>query len=174
MESADKFRRLMALTDYPGQSIWLDAVSIDQSDHNDIVTQMAVMGDIYSNALSVAVLLPKSDEEAFNIIERLGDLASFINMRRSLFTAVRETAETKILSGMCQEFFSLIREFEKNIHRWTYWRRAWTFQEWTLAHEISLAWEGATELVNLAGVKGPILKAATMMAIYKLQNPTME
>ncbi|PMD63993.1 uncharacterized protein K444DRAFT_310921 [Hyaloscypha bicolor E] len=74
MQSPAKFHRLMALAG-TGNTIWLDAISIDQSDHSDIAAQVAVMGTIYSNATCVSVLLPSSDEEAFSRLRDLSDLA---------------------------------------------------------------------------------------------------
>lgn len=169
MESEEKFRRIMTLTDRPGQSLWLDALSIDQADHADIAAQIAVMGEIYSNACSVAVLLPKSDGDAYKMIEEMADLASLINTRQRVFDNNHDDAETKWLGQRCRRFFALADEFERNIHKWIYWKRAWTFQEWALAYELGLTWEGSTNLVNLANIKTPILKAATTMVVYKLQ-----
>jgi len=169
MESEEKFRHIMTLTDRPGQSLWLDALSIDQADHADIAAQMAVMGDIYSNARSVAVLLPKSDGDAYKMIEEMADLASLINTHQRVFDKNHEDAETEWLEQRCKRFFALADEFERNIHKWIYWKRAWTFREWALAYELRLTWEGSTNLVNLANIKAPILKAATTMVVYKLQ-----
>ena len=70
----------MTFTDLPGQSLSFDILSIGQSDYADIITQIAVIGDIYSNASSVAVLLPKSDGDAYRILEEIGDLVSQINI----------------------------------------------------------------------------------------------
>ena len=169
MESEEKFRRIMALTDVPGQSLWLDALSIDQADHADVAAQMAVMGDIYSNARSVAVLLPKSDGDAYTLIEEMGDLANLINTRKRVFDKNHEDEETKWLGQKCKRFFALADEIERNIHKWIYWKRAWTFQEWTLAYELTLSWEGSTKFINLARIKVPILKAATTMVIHAMQ-----
>jgi hypothetical protein len=124
MESEHKFRRIMAITDRPGQSVWLDALSIDQSDHADIAAQMAVMGDIYSKASSVAVLLPRSDGDAYKMLEEMGDLAGVINTRCTVFDRQREDAETQWLGEVCQRFWALVNEFHSNLHKWVYWRRA--------------------------------------------------
>jgi len=50
----------MTLADLPGESRWIDALSIGQTDRY-IATQTALMGDIHSKARSVAALLQKSD-----------------------------------------------------------------------------------------------------------------
>jgi hypothetical protein len=46
---------------------------------------MAVMGDIYSKSGKVAVLLPKEDKEAYEILKEFGDIASYIKVRAQLF-----------------------------------------------------------------------------------------
>jgi hypothetical protein len=53
----DSFRRMMEGA-RPGSTVWLDNLSINQEDHNDVATQLAVMGDIYRNAKYVSVFLP--------------------------------------------------------------------------------------------------------------------
>lgn len=169
MESEEKFRRLMTVTKLPGHKIWLDALSIDQSDHQDIAAQMAKMGDIYSNASAVAVLLPKSDLEAYRAIEEIGDLTNIINTKCRAFSKENADAETEMLGRVAQRFWQLIGEFSQSRPKFAYWRRAWTFQEWALSRDISLSCEASEDEINLEGIKYPILKAATTMVIYKLQ-----
>jgi hypothetical protein len=84
MQSPAKFHRLMVLAG-AGSTIWLDAISIDQSDHSDIAAQVAVMGTIYSNASCVSVLLPSSDGEAFSRLRDLSDLAQQLLKRPKHF-----------------------------------------------------------------------------------------
>jgi Heterokaryon incompatibility protein (HET) len=48
MQSGYKFRRLMMMTANSGDTIWLDALSIDQTSNEDKDKVIAVMGDIYS------------------------------------------------------------------------------------------------------------------------------
>ncbi|KAH7069378.1 heterokaryon incompatibility protein-domain-containing protein [Paraphoma chrysanthemicola] len=170
MESVRRFRRLMGLTDSPGESLWLDALSIDQSDPKDIASQIAVMGDIYSKATSVAVLLPERDGEAFELLEKIGDVASIINRHADEFSGRHDnSSNTERLSNACQQFFALVDNFEGNLHKYVYWSRAWTFQEWALAQNISLAWEGSESMVNLSNMKSCILNAAVLMSVYKVK-----
>ncbi|KAH0555940.1 hypothetical protein GP486_006117 [Trichoglossum hirsutum] len=170
MESAEKFRQLAGLVLKSGDSIWIDALSIDQSDPSDIATQLAVMGDIYSNASSVGVLLPKSDGEGFILLGRINGLATTINKRSLEFSRNEETVGGASLSEICQEFYRLLEEYEQNLDKWLYWHRAWTFQEWALARDISLAWEGSPPRVEMSAMKSTILHAATLLAVYKLQQ----
>lgn len=85
MESAGKCRRLMTVGHLSGESLWLDALSIDQSDPEDVAARMAIMGDIYSRARSLAVLFPTSNGKALKLLERLGELAIFICERKAEF-----------------------------------------------------------------------------------------
>jgi hypothetical protein len=54
-----------------GRVIWLDAMSIDQTDLKDKEAQLFVMGDIYRNAETVSVVLLNSDEEAYGRLRQL-------------------------------------------------------------------------------------------------------
>lgn len=170
MESAAKFRHLAAQVRNLDCCIWIDALSIDQSDPKDIASQLAVMGDIYSSASSVAVSLPRMDGEAFVLLWRIYNLAATINRRKLEFSRNEETAGGVDLSGVCQQFYRYIEEYEKKLHQWVYWSRAWTFQEWALASDISIAWEGFRLEPQMLALKSEILEAATLLAVYKLQQ----
>ncbi|KAH8753486.1 heterokaryon incompatibility protein-domain-containing protein [Hyaloscypha sp. PMI_1271] len=169
MESSLKFWKIMTSTAISGETIWLDALSIDQSDPKDIAYQIPLMGETYSQAESVAVLLPSSDKDAFSLLFRLGELASIINTRKLEFSRNEETLGGQDLSQVCQDFWSLLEEFESSLHKWTYWQRAWTFQEWALAGDISMSWEGTSVDGNITHVKFTVLFAGTLMAVYKLK-----
>ncbi|OCK76526.1 hypothetical protein K432DRAFT_462910 [Lepidopterella palustris CBS 459.81] len=49
MSSAQKLQSLMRLAS-PNSTIWLNILSIDQANHEDVAAQEAVMGTIYGNA----------------------------------------------------------------------------------------------------------------------------
>jgi len=66
MVSNQRFNDLMELGG-SGRSIWLDALSIDQSDHADVASTIKMMGSIYSNAKVVSVLLPSTDLASLSI-----------------------------------------------------------------------------------------------------------
>ena len=71
MLSAQRFIYLMELGG-GGNSIWLDAVSIDQSDPAEIAKVVKLMGSIYSNARCVSELIPSSDIPAFTCLHQIG------------------------------------------------------------------------------------------------------
>ena len=168
VESVAKFRYLMRLTQASGRSIWLDALSIDQSDHEDIATQLPRMGEIYEKAWTVSVLLPKSDERAYRLLVYLGEAASYINTSQLAKTRPQCVVEDKVLSLICRIFWLLIEEFEKTVDSFTYWKRAWTFQEWALSHNISLALDGNYYSGTVDNIKFIIIQAATLMSVYRL------
>jgi hypothetical protein len=73
------------------------------------------------------------------------------------------------LSNICARFYKAIEEFESGLLSWLYWSQAWTFQEWAIANDLSITWEGPPLLPNIAGLKGVIISAATLLAVYKLK-----
>ncbi|KAH8800911.1 heterokaryon incompatibility protein-domain-containing protein [Xylogone sp. PMI_703] len=133
IESCAKFNHIMTLSG-ADTNVWLDTLSIDQSDANDKQQQMAAMGSIYDKADCVAVLLPASDGDAFDMLDFLSAVSMGI-------IESRNAVEDSWMSTMCTTFFAAISSFEKDLYRWTYWRRAWTFQEWALGRHIEVACE---------------------------------
>ncbi|KAH6673466.1 heterokaryon incompatibility protein-domain-containing protein [Halenospora varia] len=169
MHSAYRFRRLMMMTANSGDSVWLDALSIDQTSPEDKARIIAVMGDIYSRAKTVAVLFPEADGEGFKIMYDLTQAATAINANKLEFSQPGQDGHPSPrlaeLSKVCTEFYEMLGQFDQNLHKYLYWRRAWTFQEWALARNISITWEGGMPL-NLEPVKTVILQAATTTSIY--------
>ncbi|KAH8656067.1 heterokaryon incompatibility protein-domain-containing protein [Tricladium varicosporioides] len=169
MHSAYRFRRLMMMTANSGDSVWLDALSIDQTSPEDKARVIAVMGDIYSRAKTVAVLFPEADGEGFKIMYDLTQAANAINANKLEFSQPGQDGHPRPrlaeLSKVCTEFYEMLGRFDQNLHKYLYWRRAWTFQEWALARNISITWEGGMP-VNLEPVKTVILRAAITTSIY--------
>jgi Heterokaryon incompatibility protein (HET) len=173
---ASKFDHLMALAG-SDSTIWLDVLSIDQTDHNDITSQVSVMGDIFGNASCVAVLLPPSDQEAYATLMSIADMARTIVGWSVHFQTNNEDPPSLesdnnsavSMGKLCQEFYSKIAQFERDLHSWVYWRRAWTFQEWALARDLEIGWDGPTPDGTVKGVKSAIVVAALTMAQYKLK-----
>jgi hypothetical protein len=173
MQSAYKFRRLMMMTSTSGDTVWLDAISIDQTSKEDKDKLIGVMGDIYSRAKSVAVLFPEADGDGFKIVYDLAQAATAINTNKLEFSRPAQdghpSSRLEELSNVCKEFYEMLDRFEKNLHEFRYWRRAWTFQEWALARNISITWEGGLPQ-NVDSVKTTILHAATLTSIYTFRQ----
>jgi hypothetical protein len=166
----------------PGSTIWLDSLSINQNDHNDVASQVAVMGDIFGKAERVSVLLPPSDEEAYQNIAEIVRIAKVLLKRKWAFDlkagdhlGESEPDEGITATGhLVRRFFRAIEKLKVDLPKYLYWRRAWTFQEWSLAHDIELALDqpvdAATVFCTLQNVKSTIVFAAIMVADYKLRN----
>jgi hypothetical protein len=173
MQSAYKFRRLMLMTANSGDTVWLDALSIDQTSKEDKEKVIAVMGDIYSQAKTVAVLFPEEDGDGFSLMYDLTQAATAINANSLEFAQPGQDGHPRPrleeLSKVCKEFYDMLGQFNQNLHKYLYWRRAWTFQEWALARNISITWEGGMPQ-NLEQVKTSILHAATLTSIYAFMH----
>jgi hypothetical protein len=173
MASTYRFRRLMMMTANSGDSVWLDALSIDQTSNEDKSKVIAVMGDIYSRAKTVAVLFPEADWEGFKLLYDLAQAATVINANKFEFSFKGQNGtpnpRLEELSQVCKQFYEMLSRFDQNLQNYKYWRRAWTFQEWTLARQISITWEGGMPL-NMASVKTTILNAATLTSVYAFMN----
>ncbi|KAF2103660.1 hypothetical protein NA57DRAFT_69873 [Rhizodiscina lignyota] len=167
LQNAEKFVNIARLAT-ADQPIWLDCMSINQDDPADVARQISRMGQVYADAGAVAVLLPASDQAAFQLLAALADKAKFINQNRMAFTENEEPYPDSQLSKTCKEFYALVEEFSQKFHSWTYWRRAWTFQEWAMAMDIDVGFEGSPEIIR--NVKYSVLYAATLTSIYKLQQ----
>lgn len=194
LKSAAYFFQLMALAGADNY-VWLDNISIDQDDAQDVATQIAVMGDIYSKAECVSVLLPASDQKAYDALEKILENANrLVDERWKLnymggsikyelkqqdgkwASAPPEDNVFSESSTLARTFFEDIRQLVGDLGMYTYWQRAWTFQEWSLAHDIEVAVEhyvapfsDTVELSRLRNVKSHIVYVAIMMADYKMR-----
>ncbi|KAJ1559747.1 hypothetical protein HK405_009512 [Cladochytrium tenue] len=124
--------------------VWLDSLSIHQADDADKARCMAAMGRIYDNAMKVCVLLPAEDVAAFVVLFRLTVAAETVLTYLPAFSQNEDIeVRGKQLSEYCKDYWRLTSEIEDKLGGWSYWSRAWTFQEWTLASDIDVGLEGA-------------------------------
>lgn len=176
MMNARRFENLMELGG-SGSSIWLDAISIDQSNHSEVAATITDMGTIYSNARCVSVLLPESDFPIFECLNEAAKNAMAILTYAQNFVSNSEMevddptgaqpGKIRFLSVCSQLFLENILQVIKNFHHFTYWRRAWTFQEWALAKDLEIAVEGGPAEICF-GVKSLMLGAGILLARYKM------
>ena len=151
-------------------TIWVDNLSIDQEDSGDVATQVAAMGQIYSNATTVSVLLPKEDLQALGLLTGLVGYASFLLDRRKHFEGEGHV-NNKVLSEISatiKRFFATVRTLAEVTEKSKYWSRAWTFQEWALARDIEISLDGHKQPV-LRNVKSRVIEAAILVTDYKLR-----
>ena len=194
LKSPAYFCQLMALAGADNY-VWLDNISIDQDDAQDVAAQIAVMGDIYSKAECVSVLLPAGDQKAYDVLVKILESANRLvderwklnftggSMRHELkqpdgkwASAPPQDEVISELSIPARTFFEDIRQLVGDLGMYTYWQRAWTFQEWSLAHDIEVAVEHSVapfsdtvELSRLRNVKSHIVYVAIMIADYKMR-----
>jgi hypothetical protein len=170
IQSVHKFRELMSVCG-SGSSIWLDCLSIDQFDDDDIKAQVAIMGKIYKGASSVGILLPPEDKEAYQILERIQSVALLILQYRNdvLDNTDRDFGNGITLGAACRGFYSELAKLESRLDTFTYWQRAWTFQEWSLASVTDVACEGISEPRKVEAVKPMAFAAGHLLAEYKLK-----
>jgi hypothetical protein len=74
------------------------------------------------------------------------------------------------LGYLAKLFFANLDTFERRLVQWTYWQRAWTFQEWSLACGIEIMVDNGMPYEPLSRIKSTIFRAAVMLSNYKLQN----
>lgn len=159
-----------------GGTIWLDALSIDQDDPKDLDKQLGVMGDIYRHATTVSVLLPATDEGAYKMLKELAITSDLVFKRRHEFGIIDKQALPIIASPkheipeLADNYLSQIAQWDSNISKWKYWTRAWTFQEWTMAAEIEIAYEGAPPGDGLQNIKNIIVSASSIIGQWKVRN----
>jgi hypothetical protein len=72
---------------------------------------------------------------------------------------------------LAKGFFQAIESFQADLSNCTYWRRAWTFQEWAISHDVEVTIDDPTTVYStLQKVKSSIVFAAIMIGDYKLRE----
>ncbi|ROW07156.1 hypothetical protein VPNG_07321 [Cytospora leucostoma] len=107
--------------------VWADAVCIDQANYNERAYQVAIMGEIYSNADSVVIWL---GEEAQDSDMALSFLKALARCRRNY-----ETGRARVLA-MAQDP-KCLRQWRalSALMRRRWFERAWVLQETVLARK---------------------------------------
>ena len=187
IHSLAKLHDLMSLAG-SSEPVWLDAISIDQGDASDIAAQVSVMGTIYENATGVAVLLPQSDNVGFEALKDITRMAKIILRNPEPFflnrkdppsrqTSVtipleeREAEQTfRLVIELSKEFLSAVENIESTIQELRYSSRAWTFQEWSLAKDLHVQFEGSTEAETITFLKSTVFSCASLLCQYIIRQ----
>ena len=197
--SINKFREIMAFVG-PERVAWLDAISIDQGNPEDLKTQMAQMGSIYKHAATVSVFLPHSDTSGYELLETLSRLAKQIMNRPADFmipldkrhanwpsgeSTSFEHAPSEVdnearlrerhhdqedIASLCLNFLETFEAYRERSSHLKYWQRAWTFQEWSLAVDLDIFIEAHPLLKVLTAVKTSIFSAACLLCQHKVMG----
>ena len=158
--------------------LWVDAVCIDQSNHEEKSHQIGLMRSIYSNSAQTVCFIGEEAHESRRIIELAEQVARKIKERAALSRgiAISESDENR----MCEFILGLEPRFLEEAYSQPeseilmdrhlqsclmqiiirpYFRRAWTVQEFIippkivlLCGECVLSWYGLWYLVSIAYV----------------------
>jgi ankyrin repeat protein len=117
---------------YPGMSLWIDAICINQSDDTERNHQISIMGEIFGAAQEVLVWLGAGDDDFSYAMDHIGN-------------AQPQTTYNPLIFSDCAE----------KLFRATYWTRRWVIQEFALAKEIKVVcgsyltgWDNITAKIN--------------------------
>lgn len=131
--------------------IWIDQISIDQTNTRERNHQVQVMSEIYSQAAGTIIWLDPEDHEALVQIERAievlkRDEAAWYEMLKAVSPKVRyqlnKTEET--CTKFNQHHLDVIG-VASFFHRRAYWERLWIVQEIVLAQAVEI-WSGIHRL----------------------------
>jgi len=132
-----------------GGKIWIDALSINQNDKDEVAAQVQMMGEIYGLAGNVLVWLGEEADGSDKVIEELEKLGRLYRTEyieifdgSDPWTAIswREVAQVQIRASL-KRWVKLLREhyhkFDRvdndvRLHQFfdrPYWRRLWIIQE---------------------------------------------
>ena len=155
-----------------GNTVWLDCVSIDQSDPAEIADVLPHMGTIYKDAARVCVILPASDYSIFNCLGMAFCAGWALLSSKEHFACNRDVMVTsnrkeQLLSAWTSEFIGLIELLDESIGHAVYFQRAWTFQEWALARDIDLYHQiDDSSYGHVYDLKSVVIDAACLWARY--------
>ncbi|TGO41147.1 hypothetical protein BHYA_0026g00540 [Botrytis hyacinthi] len=111
--------------------IWIDALSIDQSDTSERNAKIKIMGQIYSGTLRVIVWLGNAAENSDTALRMLKEIATHATLRRTDATNSDEHSNQliKLFNGFDnEEWKALVALCQR-----PYWSRIWILQEIYLA-----------------------------------------
>lgn len=114
-----------------GLHIWIDALSIDQSDTSERNAQIKIMGRIYSGALRVIVWLGNAAENSATALRMLEKIATHATLRNTdgMNSDEHSNQLIKLFNGFDHdEWKALVALCQR-----PYWSRIWVLQEIHLA-----------------------------------------
>jgi hypothetical protein len=139
-EALKSVRNLMT-TETLDLQLWVDAISINQSDMVEKSWQVDIMARIYSQAYCVNVWLGLSDHNtalAVELVSKIGsqDFNEGNPLPDEQFLAICEDSMNRSLKQEKGDNLELVWALENLFHHRQYWTRAWTFQEFCLNRSV--------------------------------------
>jgi hypothetical protein len=133
--------------------LWVDAICIDQNDHNERSKQVAMMGEIYNKAVAVCAWLGEAsdaDNCVFDVLQEFQarkretlipahfDAAEQLHCYRQLFCGIFQNRAGHLPERSSLDDAALYEEINwlRPLFDRCYWRRVWIVQELILAKSV--------------------------------------
>ncbi|KAF2629656.1 hypothetical protein BU25DRAFT_336648 [Macroventuria anomochaeta] len=97
--------------------VWVDSLSIDQQNKDELSRQVQLMSHIYGKATSVAIWLGPERDDSSIALQLMEELARLADSRGSVYRRISDEKRRK-------HFSALVSLFERE-----YWNRLWVVQE---------------------------------------------
>lgn len=97
-------------------NLWIDALCIDQGNHDEMSQQIGLMGEIFGNANCIIAWLGVAKDNSDVAMEWMADK----RLDEKLMSSTSDDTERKAIASLCNR---------------SYWRRVWIVQELYLARE---------------------------------------
>lgn len=114
----------------PGRYYWVDAICIDQNNHEEKGTQVSIMGKIYQRASRVLACVGDHGDDSRFLFQRV---------QQSLAAWLSSDARRRMIVDMAEEI-AIIRRFlwaVVNFTQRSYFTRLWILQEQKLARHVT-------------------------------------
>ena len=97
--------------------VWVDSLSIDQQNKDELSRQVQLMSYIYGRATSVAIWLGPEIDNSHSALQLMEELANVADTRGKVYRRISDDAKRS-------HFSALVSLFERE-----YWNRLWVVQE---------------------------------------------
>ncbi|KAK7444902.1 hypothetical protein CaCOL14_001871 [Colletotrichum acutatum] len=128
--------------------LWIDAISINQSDIAERSQQVSQMREIYTSADLVLTWLGPDLAPGLTYLRELGDHALAVSQNRK--------EPPKLLPSHVKDRYTTIREIVR-VFQSTYWNRVWTVQEYTAPTDLGVFLSGTAWIDRTAFLPATIL-----------------
>lgn len=113
--------------------LWIDAICINQEDHDERASQVMIMGDIYKQAQQVVIFLGMADDASIRAMDLLQLTRGFIQANGDVLPPLKiETFEKRSLgAGINPAYWAAVAQLLCR----PWFTRCWTIQEVALASD---------------------------------------
>jgi hypothetical protein len=160
---------------YPDREriLWIDAVCINQEDHDERSSQVQLMGNIYSHARKVLVWLGEEDNTDCQALDMIKGLKKYFDQRSKATPASDKTMLETIAIDPNLPLHGW-KHVTRLFYR-AYFRRLWVIQEVANAREAILVYGRKTlPWDDLANAVGILVWLQTMPGVQRPELPTAD